>query len=130
VASVISGYTQSDRQELQKRLTSARAFYAKLVKVAPDEVTDAVKTVVKIVDIVIDAVAQHPDDQAAVSEQIGLRLGDGKDAQAASALIVSVTKEQCGLDLTPTRPGASTGGGATTTTTDASGSGVTTTTGG
>src|SRR3954451_1201181 len=92
MTSAVTGYTDADSQELQKRLTSARAAYAKLADTAPDEIESAVKTVVALADIVIDAVAQHPGDQAALARQVAKRSAAHKDAQAATARLATAAK--------------------------------------
>ncbi|MBX3315041.1 MAG: hypothetical protein KF906_12055 [Actinobacteria bacterium] len=107
--SVVSGFTALDGPELTRRLDRAAAAYDTVERTAPSEVDDEVETVVAVVDAVIEAVRNNPDDRRGAVAAVRTAISDHPDLDASAATIATYAHETCDLDLNPgVAPGSTT----------------------
>lgn len=102
LASVVTGFAETHPAELSTRLDEAEAAYADLRGSAPDDIDDEVDKVIDLVDEVMVAVRENPDDREAAAEGIRSVIAEHPEVEEASAALVAYTSENCGIDLDPT----------------------------
>lgn len=105
LAAALSNFTDRDPAALRARLDDARAAYDALVDAAPDDVRADTRTVVDLIDEVIDAVDAHPDDNEAAAAELRAAVADHPDAGDAAGRVSAYAKATCDIDLDPTAPG-------------------------
>ena len=102
IDSVVSGFTDADPGELDKRLADAAKSYEDIANAAPGEIRGEVDTVVRLVDAVIDAVKDHSDDPEVVADQVRNAVVDNPGSIKAAASIAIYAANNCSLELNPT----------------------------
>lgn len=121
LSATLGGFSQADRAELRKRLTTAGRAYGRLRDAAPEEIRGDAAKVVGIVEAVLDAVRAHPGDPEAATAEVRRVMADAPDIAKASAAVTTFASRHCGVELDPTasapttRPPATTAPSATTT---------------
>ena len=116
IDSVVSGFTDADQGELDKRLADAAEAYDDIAKAAPGEIRGDVDTVVRLVDAVIDAVKDHSEDPEVVAEQVRNAVVDNPGSIKAAASIAIYAANNCNLELNPTVEDGPTSSTTSTTT--------------
>lgn len=104
----LSGFSDADPAELGTRLTTAREAYERLRRAAPGPIRSDTREVVALVDDIIAAVYDHPDDPDAVVSQARRSVAARPGAAEAARSVTAYAARACNLELDPS--------GATTTT--------------
>lgn len=130
--SVLSRFSEADRDVLADRIEKARTAYEELAETAPKAIADETDQIVSLVEAILDAVEEHPTDPAKASAQLRRAMADHKGVDADRAKVAAFAQDECGVQLDAT---LTEGTAASTTTTTAVGgaatsSSTTSTTGG
>ena len=123
---VLARFSEADTDLLDDRIAKAREAYDDLAAAAPSEIDDETDQVVSLVNDILDAVEQNPDDPAKASSQLRKAMADHEGVDADRAKVAAYAKEQCDVQLDAT---LTEGTRASTTTTSTAGGVSTTTTG-
>jgi hypothetical protein len=121
--SVLSRFSEADPDLLADRIAKARAAYDELAEAAPAEIEDETDQVVALVDAILDAVEEHPDDPAKASAQLRTAMADHEGVEADRAKVADYAQATCDvqLDATLSEGGATSSPNSSTTSTAASG---------
>ena len=65
--SVLSRFSEADRDVLADRIEKARTAYEELAETAPKAIADETDQIVSLVEAILDAVEEHPTDPAKAS---------------------------------------------------------------
>ncbi len=118
---IVTGYSEADPAELTGRLERAAESYADLSDAAPDEIRQSVRTLVDLVDAVIEGLGRNPDDPEATADELRAAVLDHPGAPLAAVRVADYADKQCDVQLNPTideeSPTTSPGTGPTTTAT-------------
>ena len=116
LSATLNDFSQADSGELRRRLTAASDAYERLADAAPKQIRGDTRSVVDLVDEVIGAVRDHPDDPEAVTDQVRkVATASPKVAEATKAVNDYASKE-CNVELDPSQAPASAPAATTTTT--------------
>jgi hypothetical protein len=115
---VLSRFSEADRDVLQGRIDKARAAYQDLADAAPAEIDEETDQVVSLVDAVLDAVEQHPNDPAKASAQLRKAMADHKAVEADRAKVAAYAQRHCDVQLDATLSNQPASTSTTTTTGD------------
>lgn len=97
--SVLRGFTDQEPVSLERNLDAAQQAYARVADTAPPEIEEQTTRLVEIVDVVIDAVREHPDDRSTVISDITAALEEHEDIADDASVVADRAQELCDLDL-------------------------------
>jgi uncharacterized protein HemY len=100
--SVLARFSEADPQVLQDRIDRARSAYEDLAEAAPGSISAETDEVVELVDEVLAAVEDHPNDPAAAADQLRVVMAEHEGVDAARREVASFAQEECDLRLDPT----------------------------
>lgn len=97
--SVIQGFAEQEPVTLDRNLDDAQAAFAAVRDTAPGEIEEDATELVAVVDLVIEAVRDNPDDRAAAVEAIERGLAGRDGADDAAIAVAAYAKDACDVDL-------------------------------
>lgn len=114
---VLARFSEADPGELRTRIDKARSAYHALEDAAPSEIHDETADVVALVDDILDAVADNPDDPVKAADQLRKAMADHKGVAGSRTKVASYAERNCKVQLDPTLTGSTTSTTAVTSTT-------------
>lgn len=98
---IVTGYSEADPAELSGRLERATESYADLSDAAPDEIRQSVRTLVDLVDAVIEGLGRNPDDPEATADDLRAAVLQHPGAPMAAVRVADYAAKHCGVQLNP-----------------------------
>lgn len=105
---VLARFSETDPGELRTRIDKARSAYHALGSAAPSEIHDETAQVVDLVDDILDAVADNPDDPVKAADQLRKAMADHKGVAGARTKVAAYAERHCKVQLDPTLTGSTT----------------------
>lgn len=97
--SLIRGFTSQDPDTLTRNLDAAQEVYARVRDTAPAEVRDETETLISVVDIVVDAVRDNPDDRLTAIEEVRRSLEEIGPIEEETTVVTDMIDRRCGIDV-------------------------------
>lgn len=97
--SILRGFTDQEPLTLTRNLDEAQEAYGRVRDTAPAGITDETEALVEVVDLVIDAVRENPDDRRSVLETVQTAMATKDPVDDDAALIAETARDRCGIDL-------------------------------
>lgn len=97
--SILRGFTDQEPLTLTRNLDEAQEAYARVRDTAPADIADETAALVEVVDLVIDAVRENPDDRRSVLEAVQTAMATTDPVDEDAALIAETARDRCGIDL-------------------------------
>jgi hypothetical protein len=95
----LSRFSEVDADVLADRIEKARAAYHDLEDAAPGQIDGETAAVVDLVDAVLDAVLEHPDDPEQAAAQLREAMDDHAGVDDDRAAVAAYAADECGVTL-------------------------------
>jgi len=92
---------KGSKEAFCKQLREARDAFGDLQKAAPRSIRADVGAVGELVDDVVGAIEDHPDDAAAVASQLRMNMLTSPSAGKAALNVGNYASKECGVSLNP-----------------------------
>ena len=99
---VLSRFSETDPDVLAERIDNARAAYADLASAAPSAIDSETDSVVALVDDVLNAVEDNPEDPAKAAAQLREAMVTHEDVDDAQVTVAAYALDECGVRLDAT----------------------------
>ena len=101
VGTALAGYPSGDGATYTKQLREARAAFGDLQKAAPRSIRADVGAVGELVDEIVDAIEENPDDPTAVAGQLRMEMLSSPSAAKSALNVGNYAAKECGVTLNP-----------------------------
>lgn len=99
LATALAGYPSGDAATYAKQLRQARQAFGDLQKAAPRSIRADVGSVGELVNDIVKAIEQHPDDPAGVASALRMRMMSSPSAAKAAVNVGNYASKECGIKL-------------------------------
>lgn len=97
--SIVRGFTEQEPLELSRNLETAHDAYHQIADTAPFDIRDETDALVSMVDIVLGAIRENPDDRSAAQRMIRGAVEELGPVDDETRIVVEAVADRCGLDL-------------------------------
>jgi hypothetical protein len=101
LSTALAGYPSGDSATYTTQLREARDAFGDLQKAAPRSIRADVGAVGELVDDIVGAIEDHPDDAAAVASQLRMNMLTSPSAAKSALNVSNYASKECGLSLNP-----------------------------